>query len=84
MEDDLGVADVHGVPGIGAALISDDPVGPLGEHVDELPLPLVSPLRADDDDGAPVRIEHDALGNRARRMAGGWCARKNAPRGAGR
>ena len=44
----------HGVPGIRAALIAHDPVGALGEHVDELALAFVAPLRADDDDSSRV------------------------------
>ena len=44
------VADVDRVAGVRAALIAHDPIGALGEDVDELALPLVAPLRADDDD----------------------------------
>jgi adenylosuccinate synthase len=54
------IAEVHGVARVGAALIPHDPVGTLGEHVHELPLPLVPPLRADDDHDARFRTEHDA------------------------
>ena len=48
-------ADVHRVAGVRAALVAYDPVGTLGEHVDELALPFVAPLRADDDDRARIR-----------------------------
>ena len=37
------------VPGVVAALEADDGVGLLGEQVGDLALPLVAPLRADDD-----------------------------------
>ena len=40
--------DDDGVPGIRAALVTADEVGVLGEQVDDLPLPLVAPLRPDD------------------------------------
>jgi hypothetical protein len=36
------------VPGVRAALVATDEVGLLGEQVDDLPLPLVAPLRPDD------------------------------------
>src|SRR5204863_9376459 len=62
-----------------ASLISNHPVGTLGEHVYQLPLPLVSPLRADDDDDTRFRTEHDTPER--------WFPAvdtQNAPRGAGR
>ena len=34
------------MPGVGAALVADHHVGPLGQHVDQLALPLVAPLGA--------------------------------------
>ena len=34
---------------VGAALVAADEVGMLGEQIDDLPLALVAPLRADDD-----------------------------------
>ena len=46
----LHAAHHQRVAGVGAALVADDDVGPRGEEVDDLPLPLVAPLRADDDD----------------------------------
>jgi len=52
MEDKGPVAEVHRVAGVCAALVADHPVGPLGQHVHELALPFVSPLRPDDDDDA--------------------------------
>lgn len=58
VENERFLADVNRVAGVGTALISHDPVGPLGDNVDELSLPLVAPLRTDDDDGASLRIEH--------------------------
>ena len=43
------VADDDRVAGVRAALVAADDVGVLGEQVDDLALPLVTPLRADDD-----------------------------------
>jgi hypothetical protein len=60
VEHERLLADVHRVAGVGAPLVAHDPVGVLGEHVDQLPLPLVTPLRTDDDDGPPRSIEHAA------------------------
>ena len=54
VEDERLVADVHGVAGVGAALIANYPVGALREDVNELALAFVPPLGADDDDGACV------------------------------
>ena len=54
------VAEVDGVARVRTSLIPHDPVGTLGEHVHQLPLPLVPPLRADDDHDARFRTEHDA------------------------
>src|SRR5690348_17645333 len=56
------VAELHGVPRIRAALVAHHPVGALGEHVHQLSLPLVAPLRAHHHDGARLVIEHAALG----------------------
>jgi hypothetical protein len=77
-QDELRVADVHGVAGVGAALIPHDPVGALGEHIDELSFSLVSPLGADDDERARFGIEHGAP------SGGRRAAQKNAPARAGR
>jgi len=52
VEHERLVANVYGVAGVGAPLIADYPVSALREHIDELTLALVSPLGADDDDGA--------------------------------
>ena len=46
----LAVGDDR-VPRVGAALVADDDVRVLGEQVDDLALPLVAPLRPDDDGG---------------------------------
>ena len=43
------LADHQRVPGVVAALVAGDHVGPLGQQVDDLALALVAPLRADDD-----------------------------------
>ena len=60
VEHGRAVADVHGVAGVRAALVAHHPVGALGQDVDELALPFIAPLRADDDDRA-------GLGNRTSR-----------------
>gem|GEM_PF-6995630 len=52
------VADLHGVAGVGATLVANDPVRALRQNVDELALALVAPLRADNDYSACFRIEH--------------------------
>ena len=60
MQHEGAVAEIDGVPGVRAPLISHHPVGALGQHVHELPLPFVAPLRADDDHDTRIRTEHDA------------------------
>ena len=60
MQHEGAVTEVDGVPGVRAALVAHHPVGALGEHVDELALPFVAPLRADHDDDTRFRTEHDA------------------------
>src|SRR4051812_25277778 len=83
---ELRFADVYGVAGVRAALIPHDPIGALGEHVDELALPFVAPLCANDDDGALLGIEHEspsgmASRSRERRFRP---TQKNAPECPGR
>jgi Protein of unknown function (DUF3309) len=46
-----------GVPGIVSTLTADHDIGGGREHVDDIPLPFVTPLRADQD-----RVGHDFLG----------------------
>jgi hypothetical protein len=58
VEHELSLLEHHRVPGVRAPLVAHHPVGALREHVDQLTLPLVSPLRADDDDGALLGTEH--------------------------
>ena len=53
------LADVNGVARIRSALVSGHDIDVLGEHVDDLPLPFVAPLTADDD-GAATLSGHDA------------------------
>ena len=48
----LDAADDERVPGVVAALETDDGLGVVGEPVDDLALAFVAPLRADDDDVA--------------------------------
>jgi hypothetical protein len=49
------VAVHDGVPGVIAALVARDDLEALGEQVDDLALPLVAPLGADDDRSAHLR-----------------------------
>jgi hypothetical protein len=58
VQHDRLVADMYCVPRVGSALVSNDPIRALGEHVDQLSLPLVSPLRPDNDDGASPFTKH--------------------------
>jgi hypothetical protein len=74
-KDELGITDVHGVPGVRTALIPNDPIGALGEHVDELSLSFVSPLGADDDDCTRVGVEHGFLSRPAQKNAPAWAGR---------
>src|SRR5687768_12062486 len=47
-----GIAYMHGVTGVRATLIARDDAGVAGEHIDDLALTLIAPLRADDDETA--------------------------------
>ena len=57
-EDEVRVADHDRVAGVGAALVANDQVGPLGQDVDQLALALVTPLRPDDHHAGGLRVEH--------------------------
>ena len=57
-QDELAVADDDGVAGVGPALVAHHQVGPLGQHVDQLALPLVSPLGPNDHHAGGPGIEH--------------------------
>ena len=59
VKHEADVAQIDGVPRVRAALVADDPVRALGEHVDQLAFALVTPLRADDDDRAIGLAKHD-------------------------
>src|SRR4051812_37022984 len=56
MQNEGFFSDMHGVARICATLISHHPVGTLGDNIDELALPLIAPLCADDYDRASLRI----------------------------
>src|SRR3989449_6584154 len=58
VQHELPRAGIDGVTGVGAALIADDEIGALGEHIHDLPFALVAPLGADDDDALRLRSEH--------------------------
>ena len=58
VQDELAIADHDRVAGVGAALVAHHEVGLLGQHVDQLALALVAPLRADDHDTVVLAIEH--------------------------
>ena len=55
VEDELVLPHVDRVTGVGAALVAGDEIRLLREDVDDLSLPLVSPLTSDDD-GAPSLV----------------------------
>ncbi len=57
-ENELAVTDHDGVTGVGTALITNHIIGSLGEHIDELPLTLVSPLRPHDHHAGGPLVEH--------------------------
>lgn len=48
VKDELVLTDANGVAGVGTALIASDPIGAVSEDVDDLTFPLVTPLRAHD------------------------------------
>src|SRR5262245_8153077 len=56
MKHRLLATDDQRVTGVVSAMEAYDHVGTLGEQIDDLPLSLVSPLRAQDDEG--VRRQH--------------------------
>src|SRR5437879_11333486 len=58
VQHELPRAGIDGVAGVGAALVADDEIGALGEHVHDLPLALVAPLGAGDGDAPAPRPEH--------------------------
>jgi hypothetical protein len=47
MEREVPVAELHGVPGVVPAVVARGEVETVGEEIDDLPLPLVSPLTAE-------------------------------------
>ena len=57
-----------GVAGVGPATIARHDVGPLGQEVDDLPLSLVAPLRADHDKARHHLPEEMQLNQRYRLM----------------
>jgi hypothetical protein len=57
VEDVLLAVHDHRVAGVPAALEADDEIGLLGQDVDDLALPLVAPLDADDAAGG-VQFAH--------------------------
>ncbi len=72
VQNELFLTHVHGVPRVGPTLIAGHDVGVLGQDVDDLPLPLVTPLTADDDRAIP-RSGHGSPGREKRALpAGGW------------
>src|SRR5437016_4801890 len=58
VQHELPGPGVHRVAGVRAPLVAHDEIGALGEHVDDLPLPLIAPLGPDDDDAVTLRSEH--------------------------
>jgi hypothetical protein len=58
MQDELIVADLYGVASVCPALVACDPVGVLGQNVDDLPFTFVTPLRANHNEATDISIEH--------------------------
>ncbi len=56
----LAVGQHHGVPGVVAALVADDPLDVLTEQVGGLALAFVAPLRPDQHDGRHVKLPGDS------------------------
>ncbi len=54
----LTLTGIDGMAGIGAALVSHDQIGTLGQNVDDLALTFVAPLSADDHHTLRLRSEH--------------------------
>jgi hypothetical protein len=52
------LADVNRVAGVRSTLIANHPVSAFRDHVNELPLSFVAPLRAYDDNRARIVVEH--------------------------
>ena len=88
VQHELPVTNHDSVPGVGAALIADHHVGLLGEHVNELPLALVAPLRPDDNNTIVLAVKHQLTSGDAPRRAGkrlafpSFAARSSAARSA--
>ncbi len=94
MEGVALAADDDGVAGVGAPVKADDGVKGGGDEIDDLPLPFVTPLKADDR-GALARAREGGVGVRglgvrrwvhrcSRCVFGvlqGPAAREDAPRG---
>lgn len=58
MQNEFFVAAHNGMSGVRTALIAYDEIGPLGEDVDNFPLPFVTPLGTDYDYAATIGVEH--------------------------
>src|SRR3954464_15678003 len=80
MQHRLLAGDDEGVARIVAALEADDDIGALGEHVDDLPLPLIAPLGADDHD---IRHGSRAGYYKARVIRHGWIRHSLSTTGTG-
>ena len=80
MQDErLTLTRVDRVSGVGAALIADDQVRALCEHVDDFALPLVAPLSTDDHDALRLGTEHARSWTKKRPPLGGPKTRGHAP-----
>jgi hypothetical protein len=60
LEGEVMVAELHRMPGVVASLVAGHDVIVLAEKIDDLPLPLVAPLGADD--GQILAQAHDGRG----------------------
>ena len=74
VEHRLHAADHQRVPGVRPSLVTHHHVGPGGEEVDDLPLPFVAPLRADDH-----HVGHGDVPITGARRGGTWLESRPAP-----
>src|SRR5581483_9455527 len=70
VQDKLTGPRIYGMARIRPALVANDQVGALGEHIHDLALALVAPLGADDDNAVSLRSEHSSPRKRPARVAG--------------
>ena len=68
-QDELRITDDDRVAGVGTSLVANHELSPLGQHVDQLALALVAPLRTDDHHAGGLRVEHAVSPDRPMKRA---------------